>query len=184
MTRVAVTGIGAVSPLGLDAPTTWSAALAGQSGIDWISVNYDTRRCAAHPDRRAEGEEIYDPQKVASARGCRGSSSRNVLLRALGGKGGARRLGHSRTFDRLRGSRSSSARRSAGSSRSAGAGGDPAASSGPRPGGSELPTARMSSSTQRPVRSRSRSGSRRRTCADRLRLPDGLLLRSARETRA
>ena len=36
MRRVAVTGIGAVTPLGNDAPSTWDAALAGKSGIDWI----------------------------------------------------------------------------------------------------------------------------------------------------
>ena len=36
MRRVAVTGLGAVTPLGNDAPTTWRAALAGESGIDWI----------------------------------------------------------------------------------------------------------------------------------------------------
>ena len=36
MRRVAVTGLGAVSPLGNDAPSTWEAAVAGRSGIDWI----------------------------------------------------------------------------------------------------------------------------------------------------
>ena len=41
MKRVAVTGIGCVSPLGLDAPSTWRAALAGESGISWIST-FDT----------------------------------------------------------------------------------------------------------------------------------------------
>jgi 3-oxoacyl-[acyl-carrier-protein] synthase II len=34
--RVAVTGLGAVTPIGLDAPSTWRAALAGESGIDFI----------------------------------------------------------------------------------------------------------------------------------------------------
>jgi 3-oxoacyl-[acyl-carrier-protein] synthase II len=41
MKRVAVTGVGAVSPLGLDAASTWRAALAGESGIGWIST-FDT----------------------------------------------------------------------------------------------------------------------------------------------
>jgi len=41
MGRVAVTGIGAVTPLGLDVPSTWTAAQAGESGIDWIST-FDT----------------------------------------------------------------------------------------------------------------------------------------------
>ncbi|HEY3541977.1 MAG TPA: beta-ketoacyl-ACP synthase II [Gaiellaceae bacterium] len=34
--RVVVTGLGAVTPIGNDAPSTWEAALAGRSGIDWI----------------------------------------------------------------------------------------------------------------------------------------------------
>src|SRR3712207_1987681 len=33
-TRVLVTGIGTPSPLGGDAPSTWSALLGGQSGVD------------------------------------------------------------------------------------------------------------------------------------------------------
>ena len=36
MRRVAVTGLGAVTPLGNDARTTWRAAVEGKSGIDWI----------------------------------------------------------------------------------------------------------------------------------------------------
>jgi 3-oxoacyl-[acyl-carrier-protein] synthase II len=36
MRRVAVTGLGAITPLGLDVPSTWRAALAGESGVDWI----------------------------------------------------------------------------------------------------------------------------------------------------
>ena len=38
MRRVAVTGLGAVTPIGLDAPSTWRAALAGESGIDFIQA--------------------------------------------------------------------------------------------------------------------------------------------------
>ena len=33
MERVYITGVGAVTPLGLTAPTTWQAALAGESGV-------------------------------------------------------------------------------------------------------------------------------------------------------
>ncbi|MBI4282029.1 MAG: beta-ketoacyl-ACP synthase II [Chloroflexi bacterium] len=36
-TRVVVTGIGIVSPLGLSADTTWESLLAGKSGVDYIS---------------------------------------------------------------------------------------------------------------------------------------------------
>src|SRR6476659_3445952 len=38
MRRVAVTGVGAITPLGLDAPSTWRAALAGESGVDFIQA--------------------------------------------------------------------------------------------------------------------------------------------------
>jgi 3-oxoacyl-[acyl-carrier-protein] synthase II len=36
-TRVVVTGIGIVSPLGLSSETTWESLLAGKSGVDYIS---------------------------------------------------------------------------------------------------------------------------------------------------
>jgi 3-oxoacyl-[acyl-carrier-protein] synthase II len=36
-TRVVVTGIGVVSPLGLSSETTWESLLAGKSGVDYIS---------------------------------------------------------------------------------------------------------------------------------------------------
>ena len=36
--RVVVTGIGVLSPLGLDAATTWQGLVAGKSGIDYITL--------------------------------------------------------------------------------------------------------------------------------------------------
>ncbi|MBX6772783.1 MAG: beta-ketoacyl-[acyl-carrier-protein] synthase II, partial [Chloroflexi bacterium] len=36
--RVVVTGLGAVTPLGNDVPTTWSKLIAGESGIDRITL--------------------------------------------------------------------------------------------------------------------------------------------------
>jgi len=39
--RVVVTGIGIESPLGLNAPTTWQALIAGKSGVDYITL-FDT----------------------------------------------------------------------------------------------------------------------------------------------
>ena len=34
--RIAITGVGMVTPVGLDAPTTWKSLLAGQSGVETI----------------------------------------------------------------------------------------------------------------------------------------------------
>ena len=48
--RVFITGIGVVSPLGLDLASTWSAVTRGQSGIDYITAfdteGFDTRFAA------------------------------------------------------------------------------------------------------------------------------------------
>ena len=38
MKRVVVTGLGAVTPVGLDAPSTWAAMLEGQSGVGKITL--------------------------------------------------------------------------------------------------------------------------------------------------
>ena len=75
MKRVAVTGIGAVSPLGLDARSTWRAAVAGESGVDWISA-FDA---SAYPVRIAAEVKGFDPTSVASAKEAR-KLDRNVLL--------------------------------------------------------------------------------------------------------
>jgi len=78
MTRVAVTGIGIVSPLGLDAPSTWRAAVAGESGIDWIGA-FDTTDL---PVRIAAEVKGFEPASVASPKDAR-KLERNVLF-ALG----------------------------------------------------------------------------------------------------
>jgi 3-oxoacyl-[acyl-carrier-protein] synthase II len=75
MSRVAVTGIGIVSPLGLDAASTWKAALAGESGIGWIEA-FDT---AGLPVRVAGEVKGFDPLSVASAKDGR-RLERNVLF--------------------------------------------------------------------------------------------------------
>jgi 3-oxoacyl-[acyl-carrier-protein] synthase II len=78
MKRVAVTGIGAVTPLGNDARSTWEAAVAGRSGVDWIRAfdasDYSVRIAAEVKD--------FDATSVASAKEAR-KLDRNVLL-ALG----------------------------------------------------------------------------------------------------
>jgi 3-oxoacyl-[acyl-carrier-protein] synthase II len=75
MSRVAVTGIGAVSPLGLDAPSTWRAAVAGESGIGWIGA-FDT---TGLPVRIAGEVKSFDPASVASPKDAR-KLERNVLF--------------------------------------------------------------------------------------------------------
>src|SRR2546421_2341140 len=78
MRRVAVTGLGAVTPLGLDAPSTWRAALAGESGVDFIRA-FDS---SEFPVRIAAEVKEFDPTAVAAPKEVR-KLDRNVLL-ALG----------------------------------------------------------------------------------------------------
>jgi 3-oxoacyl-[acyl-carrier-protein] synthase II len=75
MSRVAVTGIGVVSPLGLDAASTWNAALAGQSGVDWIE-SFDTTDL---PIRIAGEVKGFDPLSIATPKEAR-KLERNVLF--------------------------------------------------------------------------------------------------------
>src|SRR5438093_4223970 len=78
MRKVAVTGLGAITPLGNDARSTWRAALAGESGIDWIRA-FDVEGL---PVRIAAEVKDFDPAQVASPKEVR-KLERNVLL-ALG----------------------------------------------------------------------------------------------------
>ena len=73
--RVVVTGLGAVSPIGNDAPSTWRAALAGESGIDFIR-SFDA---SGFPVRIAAEVKDFDPSGVASPKEVR-KLDRNVLL--------------------------------------------------------------------------------------------------------
>jgi 3-oxoacyl-[acyl-carrier-protein] synthase II len=81
MKRVAVTGVGAVSPLGLDAPSTWRAAVAGESGIGWIST-FDTDGL---PVRIAGEVSGFDATQVVSAKEAR-KLERNVLFGVAAGR--------------------------------------------------------------------------------------------------
>jgi 3-oxoacyl-[acyl-carrier-protein] synthase II len=60
--RIAVTGLGAVTPLGNDAPSSWEAAVEGRSGIDFIR-SYDASEQAVRI-----GAEVkdFDPAGLAS----------------------------------------------------------------------------------------------------------------------
>src|SRR5438046_10728071 len=81
MRRVAVPGVGAVTPLGLDVPSTWEAAVSGQSGIDWIST-FDTDGL---PVRVAGEVKGFDPTQVVSPKEAR-KLERNVLLGVAAGR--------------------------------------------------------------------------------------------------
>jgi 3-oxoacyl-[acyl-carrier-protein] synthase II len=70
-----VTGLGAVTPLGLDVSSTWRAAVAGESGIDWIRA-FDADGL---PVRIAAEVKDFDPGGVASPKEVR-KLERNVLL--------------------------------------------------------------------------------------------------------
>jgi 3-oxoacyl-[acyl-carrier-protein] synthase II len=76
--RVVVTGLGAITPVGNTAPDTWRAAVAGESGIGWIS----TFETDGLPVRIAAEVKGFDPTGLASPKELR-RLDRNVLL-ALG----------------------------------------------------------------------------------------------------
>jgi 3-oxoacyl-[acyl-carrier-protein] synthase II len=75
--RVVVTGLGAVTPVGNDAPSTWKAALAGESGIDFIRA-FDA---SAFPVTIAAEVKDFDPTGLASPKELRRLDSN--LLYAL-----------------------------------------------------------------------------------------------------
>jgi 3-oxoacyl-[acyl-carrier-protein] synthase II len=75
MRRVVVTGLGAVTPIGNDARATWNAALAGESGVDFIRA-FDP---SEYPVRIAAEVKDFDPTGVASPKEVR-KLERNVLL--------------------------------------------------------------------------------------------------------
>ena len=78
MRRVAVTGLWAITPVGNDARSTWNAAVAGESGIDWIRA-FDADGL---PVRIAAEVKDFDPTGLAGPKDLR-RLDRNVVL-ALG----------------------------------------------------------------------------------------------------
>ena len=59
MRRVVVTGVGVISPCGLDVPSTWSAIREGRSGIGPIT-KFDTTDYATQIAGECKG---FDPEK-------------------------------------------------------------------------------------------------------------------------
>jgi len=54
MRRVVVTGVGAVTPVGLDAPSTWAAMLEGQSGVGKVTL-FDASEYPVQIDGEVKG---------------------------------------------------------------------------------------------------------------------------------
>ena len=75
MRRVAVTGMGAITPIGGDAASTWEAAKAGRSGIDFIR-SFDA---SGFPVRIAGEVDDFDGATVVDHKEAR-RLDRNVLL--------------------------------------------------------------------------------------------------------
>jgi 3-oxoacyl-[acyl-carrier-protein] synthase II len=65
--RVVITGMGVVSPVGLDVPTLWDALCAGRSGIRPISL-FDTASLRVRIAGEAHG---FDPLNYMSAKDAR-----------------------------------------------------------------------------------------------------------------
>ena len=78
---MAVTGLGAVTPIGNDARSTWEAAVEGRSGIDFIR-SYDASEQAVRIAAEVKG---FDPSSVASPKEVR-KLERNVLLALSAGR--------------------------------------------------------------------------------------------------
>jgi 3-oxoacyl-[acyl-carrier-protein] synthase II len=81
MRRAVVTGLGAVTPVGNDARTTWESAVHGRSGIDFIQ-SFDA---SPFPVRIAAEVKDFDPTGLASPKEVR-KLERNVLLALAAGR--------------------------------------------------------------------------------------------------
>jgi 3-oxoacyl-[acyl-carrier-protein] synthase II len=75
MRRAVVTGLGAVTPLGLDARSTWESAVAGRSGVGFIE-SFDA---SGYPVRIASEVKEFDPVDVVGPKDAR-RLERNVVL--------------------------------------------------------------------------------------------------------
>jgi 3-oxoacyl-[acyl-carrier-protein] synthase II len=76
-----VTGLGAVTPIGNDVASSWEAALAGRSGVDFIK----TFDASDFPVRIAAEVKDFDPSGAVSPKEAR-KLDRNVLLAVVSAK--------------------------------------------------------------------------------------------------
>ena len=65
--RVVVTGMGVISPVGLDVPTMWENVVAGRSGIAPVTL-FDTSDYGVHFAGEAHGFDPCDYMSVKEAR--------------------------------------------------------------------------------------------------------------------
>jgi beta-ketoacyl-acyl-carrier-protein synthase II len=79
--RVAITGLGAVTPIGNDARSTWRAAVAGESGIDFVQ-SFDASDL---PVRIAGEVKGFDPGGLAPVKELR-RLDRNVVFAVGAGR--------------------------------------------------------------------------------------------------
>jgi 3-oxoacyl-[acyl-carrier-protein] synthase II len=75
MRRAVITGLGAVTPLGLDARSTWDAAVAGRSGVGFIEA-FDASDYSVRIASEVRG---FDPVAVVGPKDAR-RLERNVVL--------------------------------------------------------------------------------------------------------
>jgi beta-ketoacyl-acyl-carrier-protein synthase II len=73
--RVVVTGLGAITPLALNAQSTWDAAVVGRSGVDWIR-SFDA---SEFPVRIASEVKGFEPEAVVGPKDAR-RLERNVVF--------------------------------------------------------------------------------------------------------
>lgn len=63
--RVVITGLGAVTPIGLNVPDFFAAAVAGECGIDWLPEEYRSRKVSIGAQVRGfQDEEYFDPKSL------------------------------------------------------------------------------------------------------------------------
>ena len=83
-----VTGIGALTPLGLDVPSTWQGLITGKSGIDYITL------CDREPLEIKFAGEVkgFDPLNYLDRKEARRS---DLLAKVLAARTSAEVSGHS-----------------------------------------------------------------------------------------
>lgn len=79
--RVVITGLGAITPLGNDVDTYWDAAIAGRSGVGYIT-RFDSSEC---PAKIAAEVKDFDPLDHMDRREAKRSSRFTQFARAAGG---------------------------------------------------------------------------------------------------